>query len=309
MERAESTIRDAGVTQAVEKAYAPAATGPVRTIMRTLCVVWPWAASRLATRLWFIPPARPRITEAHGILHASGMPLRLNFGKRSVRGWCWGKGERRILVAHGWSSHTGWMGNIIKELVGAGFQVYAFDAPLHGVSGAGSGDSKRTTMLEMRQMIDAAHAGYGPFYGLACHSGGCAAAVLALKGGMRVERMVMIAPMKDFGPYLAAFQETLGLSDRVQQEWTSQAARQHGFKWRDFDIAHMPDGFTPPQALIIHDADDQETPLAGSIAIQKAWAAHGAKHLITAGFGHRHVLKDPGVNHAAAAFLRQGSKR
>jgi len=303
MERAESVLRDAGVSRAVEKAYAPTAAKPIRAIMRMLCVVWPWAATRLAIKLWFIPPTKPRITSAHRILHTSGAPLRLDFGKRSVRGWCWGKGERRILVAHGWNSHTGWMGSIIGELVEAGFQVYAFDAPLHGVSDEGSGDPKKTTMLEMRQMIDAAHADYGPFYGLACHSGGCTAAVLALKGGLHVERMVMIAPMKDFSPYVAAFQETLGLSDRVQQEWTSRTAMQHGFEWQDFDIAQMPDGFTPPKALVIHDENDQEAPLAGSVAIQAAWTPHRAKLMITAGLGHRHILKDARVKRAAAAFL------
>lgn len=304
MERAESVVSDAGVSRAVEKAYAPKAAKPIRALMRVLCAIWPAAAAALATKIWFIPPTKPRVTAAHGILHASGEPVRLTFGNRSVRGWRWGKGNRRILVAHGWNSHTGWMGTIIRELAAAGFEVLAFDAPLHGVNEAGAGDAKKTTMLEMRDMIVAAQKKFGPFYGLACHSGGCTAAVLALKGGMQVERMVMIAPMKDFGPYLSAFQETLGLSDEVQRAWTAQTAARHGFAWQDFDIAHLPEGFVPPKALLIHDTGDRETPIGGSSEIQKAWARHGISYQVTHALGHRNILKDLPVSRATAAFLR-----
>lgn len=304
MEHAEPVARDAGVSRAVEKAYAPKAATPIRALMRVLCTIWPAAAAQLATRIWFIPPTKPRITAAHDSLHASGELLHLTFGNRSVRGWRWGKGGRRILVAHGWNSHTGWMGTIIRELAAAGFEVIAFDAPLHGVSKAGTGDPKKTTMLEMRDMIVVAQEKLGPLYGLACHSGGCTAAVLALKGGMRVERMVMIAPMKDFGPYLSAFQKTLGLSDEVQHAWTAQTATRHGFAWQDFDIANLPEGFTPPKTLLIHDTDDRETPIAGSNAIQKAWAHHGINYQITHALGHRNILKDLSVSRATAAFLR-----
>ena len=55
-------------------------------------------------------------------------------------------------------------------------------------------------------------------------------------------------------------------------------------------------------ALVIHDEDDREVPMASGLALARA--LKGARFLRTSGLGHRAILRDDAVVADAIDFLR-----
>ena len=61
----------------------------------------------------------------------------------------WGRGERAVLLLHGWQGRASQFAPLVRELVAEGFRVTSFDAPAHGASGGqGKGQPPVLTLDE-----------------------------------------------------------------------------------------------------------------------------------------------------------------
>jgi pimeloyl-ACP methyl ester carboxylesterase len=56
-----------------------------------------------------------------------------------------------------------------------------------------------------------------------------------------------------------------------------------------------------PAALVIHDRDDADVPIAQGERIVEAW--RGSRLVRTSGLGHRAILRDPAVVRRTVDFL------
>lgn len=274
-----------------------------RRMMPLLCTLLPGVAARLAEAAWFRPPS-PRITDAHRGLHAEGRSIDMMIEGRVVRGWCWGSGPR-ILLIHGWGSHSGWLQALVTALISAGFTAYAFDAPLHGMTGRGAEGRRTTSFIEQARVILEVDKEHGPFAAAVAHSGGCGALARAMRAGVQFQRVVLLAPMRDIGPHLLAFRTLMGLNERVSELWQRHAAHRLRFSWDDFDLAELPGQVPVPPLLVVHDSDDRETSQDDSRVIVSNWPM--ATLLATSGLGHRGILKDPSVVRQIVAFIADGT--
>lgn len=87
-----------------------------------------WTAERM--RRTFMVPGEWPPKDWELPLLASSERVTLRFGLSVLR---WGEGPA-VLLLHGWAGRPTQFAHLIEQLVGAGYSVYALDAPAHGRS-------------------------------------------------------------------------------------------------------------------------------------------------------------------------------
>jgi pimeloyl-ACP methyl ester carboxylesterase len=90
--------------------------------------------------------------------------------------------------------------------------------------------------------------------------------------------------------------------ERVREIMQINLERRFEMTWADVHSDRVARSLTQP-ALIVHDRDDTDVPLADARAIAQAWP--GAQLLVTQGLGHRGVLRSSEVVHYLLDFLRK----
>ena len=252
------------------------------------------AASRLAVEL-FRTPRRFRTPERERALLADATPFRIRTGvSTQIQAWSWGSGPL-VLLAHGWEGRGSQMASFVRPLAEAGFRVVTFDAPGHGAS-TGRRSSLPHFAWALREVIEATAAPHA----IIAHSLGCAAATLAMRDGLMVERAVFLSPPLSPADYTRQFGEMFGLSDSVVEGLRARIEERFLRKWDDYSLANTAPRMTAP-LLVIHDREDVETPWTGGARLAELWP--GARLMTTAGLGHRRVLREPATVEAATHFI------
>ncbi len=70
------------------------------------------------------------------------------FNKFNISTYKWGKGNKKVLLVHGWGGRASNFGAIIPELIKNNYQVTSFDGPCHGDS-----TRKKTSFFEMADLV------------------------------------------------------------------------------------------------------------------------------------------------------------
>jgi len=258
----------------------------------------PSAGAAVAERLWFTAPVVS--ADRNGTPAAIGEPFTVTAGGRTVRGQSWGDG-RAVYLVHGWGGWGGQLVGFVQPLVEAGYRVVAFDSLSHGESEPGAFGRRRSTLVEMAGVLAAVVDALGPAAGLVAHSLGGTAAALALRSGLKSDRVVLIAPMADPTPYLAAFVRGLGFGPRVLARTRARIEHRTGVGFGELNVPRMAAGMDTPPLLVVHDVDDREVPWSDGSAVAAAWP--DATLVSTTGLGHRRLLRDPLVLAEVASFL------
>lgn len=268
----------------------------IRAAFWALERVAPGLGSRWAERLWLTIPryrGKPRPDTA-----PPGEAFTLLVDGRRVVGTVWGDGPTVYLV-HGWGGRAAQLHPFVEPLLAAGFRVVAFDALGHGASEPGALGPHRTTIPEIADALTATVTAHGPAHAVIAHSGGCLVTFWALRGGLRPDRLVFLAPMAQPTPYTRMFAARLGFGERIRQRMTDRVATRVGAPWTDFDVPANAGRQTIP-LLTVHDRDDRETRHADSVALAATWP--GARLVTVTGLGHWRLLRDPAVIRAAVEF-------
>lgn len=258
-------------------------------------VVSPPLTARAAARLWFTPPpGRPAIPAPPG-----GTDFAIPFGTSSVvRGTTWGDGPA-IYFMHGWGGSGLQIRSLIDPLVRCGFRVVSFDAPGHG-----SSTRRRTHAGEFATALTSVTAQHGRAHGIVAHSlGAVAVARAAVADGLRVDRLVLLAPLVDAGPMLDRFADLLRLGPRTRAQLPAETVGQTGLRIDQFtsrDLRRLVDGGS---SLIVHDRHDSFTPFADAADLSRGWP--GSTLVPTEGLGHQRLLHDPTVTATVVRFLTQ----
>ena len=268
----------------------------MRGALRLLSATAPKVASRVAADLFMTPrrfPAPPREREI--LAHGTPFTVRLG-GASEVRAWRFGGDEGpAIILAHGWEGRGSQLTPFVAPLVERGFRVFTFDAPGHGAS-PGSRSSLPHFAWAVRAVADAA----GEPHAIIAHSLGCAAATLALRDGLVVNRLAFLSPPLDPVDYTARFGDILGLDSATIQAMQTRIEERFARKWSDYSLAETARTMTTP-LLVVHDRDDRDTYWSEGAALAEAWP--GAKLVTTEGLGHRRILREPAVIEDVARFV------
>jgi pimeloyl-ACP methyl ester carboxylesterase len=211
-------------------------------------------------------------------------------------------GVRTVLLVHGWGGWRGQVAAFVAPLTRAGFRVVAFDSLSHGDSGPGEHGAAHSNGGEMMRSLETLVDGIGQPYGVIAHSLGCAAVCrLYLNGKLSCERLTLVSPNPDMRQVAHAFAGKLGFRRRAERMLIEEMEKRAHGRLSDFDVAEMGATGLLPEALVIHDAVDRESPYRVAQDIAAAWP--GVTLMTTEGLGHHRVLIKPAVVEAAAANI------
>ena len=278
---------------------APARVLALRAVFTTVGSVAPGIAARWAETIFCTPPRNePRIGEEAFL--ASGRRFTVQGEGEDLAAWEWGAGPTVVLV-HGWGSRAGRFGALAQALGEGGFRVVAYDAPAHGRS-----TGRSSSLPEFARALRAVGDAVGPLHGLVGHSLGGAAATLALRDGLRVERIVLLAAPADVTRFSTAFADHLRLPAGTRAVMRRNLETRLQIRWDELHLPTIARSLTAA-ALLLHDRDDEDVPYAQGEEIAAAWP--GARLIATTGLGHRGLLRDPDAVRETVAFLRGAGGR
>jgi pimeloyl-ACP methyl ester carboxylesterase len=200
-----------------------------------------------------------------------------------------------VLLLHGWEGRGTSLMAFIRPLEAAGFRVVALDGPAHGSS---PGDT--TDPMDFALRLAEVGQELGPLGGIVAHSMGAASTALAIRRGLQVDRVVLLAGPSSLPGVLQRYARYVQLPQPVAERFYSLMALRVGVPPEEMQVAQICRNFTVP-ALIFHDPEDGEVPFADALQLAEAWP--GAELHVVSGSGHRRILFDPQVVEEVVAFL------
>ncbi|MBS0658752.1 MAG: alpha/beta fold hydrolase [Verrucomicrobia bacterium] len=247
-------------------------------------------AAPLARRLYFLPPPSTQ-TEA-----TLGQEFRFAAGGEEIQGWSRGVGPT-ILLVHGWGGSASQFNGLGTELVDAGYRVVALDMPGHGRS-----TGSVTSFLHFARAIEQVQRLVGPLEGIVAHSLGAAGVQVALWRGLRVPRVVFLAPFAHIDTFVERFAAACRLDEATTTGMVRDGERWLGVSFEEIAPLRLAQQLDTP-LLVLHSDNDRMTPIEESRQLAAAW--RGAQHVCLPGLGHNRLLRDAGVHERIGRFLRQ----
>lgn len=268
----------------------------IRTYLNTLAWVAPTKAGREGFYLFCKPRKRPVKPHHMEFLDASEK-FSIDYAGKKVQGYKWGTGEKKLLLVHGWESHSYWWKNIVSALPKEKFTIYSIDAPGHGLS-----EGNYINIPHYSGLIEKIILEQGGIYAILGHSLGSFATVYTMHRAphLPVSKLVVMAAPGEAKEWVDFYQKFLGLSARTMKEID---------KFFIEKIGHMPDYFSLKEfaksmnrpGLIIHDTDDREAPYQYALAAHQNWS--NSQMITTSGLGHN--LKSAELIKNVEEFLGQ----
>jgi pimeloyl-ACP methyl ester carboxylesterase len=275
--------------------------GLVRLAMRLAQHWWPSMAVRLASRL-FLTPLPPKWLQRAATAGEGWRIEAWPFESASLAiHSCWGPAEAPVVVlVHGWGGHAGQMRPLADALRERGLRPVIIEMPGHGRAGG-----MRSTLPQFARAIDyvssrLAQQGFA-VRALVAHSLGATAAAYCASRGLKIERLVLVAPAASPPAFTRLFAQVFGLSERTR------AAMQARIEARESALMPLYEATAVAQrigvrTLVVHDRQDAMNQFGDGQAY--ADAVPGAQLMATDGLGHRKVLGDARVLEAVAQFAR-----
>lgn len=209
----------------------------------------------------------------------------------------WGNGSKKILLVHGWSSHTfRWIKYII-ELQKLDYTIYAFDGPAHGHSG---GKIMNVPLYEMVFSEFTKQYGSMDFY--VGHSLGAFTILYAFfrNNQLSAKALVLLATPGTAEDFVQVYSEMLGLSKKAMGLISDHFVELYDHPPSYFNSKRFAEGLEIP-SLIIHDENDKDAPFHYAGALDKVMVS--SEVYFTKGLGHK--LKSPKVVQKVIDYIEQ----
>jgi pimeloyl-ACP methyl ester carboxylesterase len=272
----------------------PLGAKAIRLGLGALSALSPAAAGFAAERLFMHPRRHARPDHEWALLSSARM-FSIPNPDGAVTAWEWGDDGEPVLLMHGWEGRGAQLGSLVAPLVARGFRVVTLDAPAHG-----SSPGFLSSFFHFARALESAKAEVGPFRAVIAHSLGGAAAAWASQSSALGERLVMIAAPTDLRDATEEAAQMLGLRRDARERMEARLTRRFGMTLDDVHAARVAPQMTAP-ALVVHDENDREVPIASGELLARVWP--GAELVRTRGLGHRRILKDPAVISRIVSFV------
>ena len=197
-----------------------------------------------------------------------------------IQTYKWGNGSKKVLLIHGWASHSFRWKATIEYLIKNDFTVYAFDAPAHGLS-----SGKILHLILYSKIIDLFLKEYKEVENIISHSIGGFATVYWLYQNQQntIKKVVTMAAPGEAEDFFNFYKKTLGLTDRTLKILIEEFAKLLGYEPSYFSASAFAKK-VKNQSLIIHDKEDKDTSYENSVKLHSTW--ENSKLMLTDGLGH-----------------------
>lgn len=275
------------------------ALGYLRTKLKLLSVISSRKAGEEAFRLFCTPITRYSGREP--IVFAGAEKLQLNLKGDIIRGYrCNHPRQKRALILHGFASSCHKFDKYAEQLVNAGYEVLAFDAPAHGKS-----DGDTINAVEYCEMIMRLHEVYGPFQAFIAHSLAGIAVTLALEQlpHTAATRLVLIAPATETSTAIEAAFDLLQIKSKAVREKVHHIIHEKSGRYIEWFSIRRAIKNISAQMLWVHDEDDDITPWKDALKVKEDNPKH-IRFMVTKGLGHQRIYRDAQVRNAVINFLK-----
>lgn len=206
-----------------------------------------------------------------------------------------GAGEKKILLAHGWSGRGTQLVKFADALVEKGYSTVSFDAPAHGKS-----PGNTTVMTDFIASIAEVDRKFGPFDAAVGHSLGGMSLLNAVKSGLKINRLVTIGSGDKVKDILIDFVAKLELKPEFSAHLQQHFEKKYNTKMESYSAYLAAQSITIP-VLVIHDEEDNEVPVWASKNI--FGNLKNGELLITNNLGHRKILGNQEVIEKTINFI------
>ncbi|MCC6725059.1 MAG: alpha/beta hydrolase [Saprospiraceae bacterium] len=261
--------------------------------------ILPKTAASIAFKLFTTPRTRAVHKRTDTIIESARL-FEVLYGKTILKGYEWGRGERTVLLVHGWESRGTALRTFVPGLLAAGYRVVAFDGPAHGNSGG-----KQTNLPHFAGAIRAVLNQIGPVHSIITHSFGGSTTSFALAhldNSISIEKLVLIAVPANTRKVVADFAKLVNLPERAYEAVKAMIhARLNGLYFHETDLEVSLAKVNVAEVLVVHDKFDPSVPFDSAEAIFEKY--DHASLLVTQGHGHFLLMKHPEVIHRVINFV------
>ncbi|WP_367392387.1 alpha/beta hydrolase [Lewinella sp. LCG006] len=201
-------------------------------------------------------------------------------GIMNIQMYHWPGTGPKILLAHGWNSHSGRWQALASQLITLGYDVYALDAPAHGASFGGS-----FAVIHYGEALAKLADTIAPNI-IIGHSAGGMATAYYLRHFPKIhhpDKLVLLSTPAELNHFMESFRKGIGIKKAVIEAMENSFTRRFGKSFDYFSIANFVQNLRIP-GLIIHDQEDDIAPVEGAYALAENWAT--SELVITTGLGH-----------------------
>lgn len=247
--------------------------------LNTLSYVAPDKAARLGFSL-FCYPARVPISAKQKAFLATAAQSSFKHEDVSIRTYQWGSGPKKILLVHGWQSHSYRWKRYVESLPKEEYTIYAFDAPGHGFS-----EGRFLSVPLYSEVIESFINRTGKMESIVSHSIGSFSVLYTFyrNPSLSPGNLVMLASPGEAQEFFDFYARSLALSEKCINLINSRFQELFQQSPRYFSAPLFASTLNVP-GLIIHDEEDDDTPVVHSRRIHEAWKA--SRFIVTKGFGH-----------------------
>lgn len=220
----------------------------------------------------------------------------IQFKKIKIQTYRWeGKGPK-VMLLHGWDSHTFRWKDMVKYLRENDFDITAFDAPAQGNS-----EGNLLSVPIYNEVLNVMLKSYQPEI-LIGHSMGGMTAVFNqhLNPSAKLQKMVLLGAPSNLKRIMDGFQKILGLSDNFMKVTEDYFESRYGYRFSEFSTQVFAKNVKTP-VLVIHDKYDKVVPYTEALNIDQA--LDNSELMITEGAGHS--LHKTEVYKKVIGFLEQ----
>ena len=272
---------------------------PIRLGFQTIGRLFPKAAGKLTYHLFTTPRRKAKHKYSDPTLEKARL-FEFLYAKQVLKGYSWGKGDKTVLLVHGWESRGTAMRAFVDPLVAAGYRVVAFDGPAHGNS-----EGKRTNLPEFAKAIRACIHHVGQVEAAICHSFGGAAMMYALSQlEMQAEvcRLVVISSPNEMKHMLKQATDFMRVPALARKHFQSIIEYKMLMPVAEASLSKWGNSIKTEDILIIHDEEDSVVPVSEALAMFESIGQASA--LITRGYGHYQITKTPAVIQRVSGFIQ-----
>lgn len=263
----------------------------IQFLFGTLGRIFPKVAGKIAYNLFTRPIGRARHKVSDEILETAQI-FEFMYGRQILKGYEWGRGDKTILLVHGWESRGTGLRTFVPKLVHAGYRVVAFDGPAHGNS-----TGKQTNLPHFAGAVAAAIHHIGEVHGIIAHSFGGATTAFAmahLDQKIAVKKLVFIAVPAKLKTVLNSAIQQLNLPSKAANAFFKIIEEKlNGLSFAETDIANLSEKVKAEDVLLVYDKTDVVVKFSSAEAIFENW--NNANLLATEGHGHYRMMKNPDV--------------
>jgi pimeloyl-ACP methyl ester carboxylesterase len=245
----------------------------------TLAYLLPKKLKKYGFNLFCTPFSR-KLRAHHQSFLNTGLAEILTIEGNKIQTYSWGNGSQKVLMVHGWASHSFRWKAYIDALVKNDFTVLALDAPAHGNS-----TGKIMNIVIYEKVLSDFLTNNKDVEVIIGHSIGAFATTYYLNRNTEsyIKKAVVLASPSKVSDFFEYFTQQLGLSKKTISLISEQFETELKQKPNFFSAVDFASKIKIP-TLIVHDKTDRFTKWEDSVKLSEAW--HGSKLKITEGLGH-----------------------